>query len=157
MKEIIKILELKIPPPVVAIGIALLMWSVFNSASSAEFLGATHIILVVTLAGIGLSFDLLALGGFLQAKTTINPMKPRVTTSVVTTGVYSVTRNPMYLGLTFSLGAWATYLWLSWALFGPVFFVAYITRFQILPEERILSARFGKEYEAYMKKVRRWL
>jgi len=153
----IKILELKIPPPVVAIGIALLMWSVFNSASSAQFLGTAHMILVATLAGIGLSFDLLALGGFLQAKTTINPMRPRVTSTVVTTGVYRITRNPMYLGLVFFLGAWASYLWLSWALLGPVLFVAYITRFQIMPEERVLSATFGKEYEAYMKKVRRWL
>lgn len=133
------------------------MWNVFNSAGSAEFFGMTHIILVATLAGIGLSFDLLALSGFLQAKTTINPMKPRVTTSVVTTGVYRVTRNPMYLGLTFFLIAWAAYLWAIWALLGPILLIAYLTRFQILPEERVLSAAFGKEYEAYKKKVRRWL
>lgn len=152
-----KSLELKVPPPVLALVIALLMWSVSYLAHSAELIGVTRMVLVAVLAGIGLSLDLWALISFLQVKTTINPMKPRVTSSVVTTGVYRVTRNPMYLGLTFSLSAWATYLWFIVAFLGPVLFIAYINRFQILPEERVLSATFGKEYDAYRQKVRRWL
>lgn len=152
-----KSLELKIPPPVLAIVIAFLMWDVSSRAGTVEFHGIAHMLPVAVLAGVGLSLDLFALIGFLKAKTTINPMKPRVTSAVVTSGVYRISRNPMYLGLAFTLSAWAAYLWNLWAFLGPVVFIAYITRFQILPEERILSAAFGNEYEAFKQKVRRWL
>jgi protein-S-isoprenylcysteine O-methyltransferase Ste14 len=43
------------------------------------------------------------------------------------------------------------------ALVGPLLFVLYITRFQIIPEERVLRARFGAAYEAYLQQVRRWI
>ncbi len=152
-----KSLELKIPPPVLALVIALLMWSASRLTVSTGVFGTTHVLLVTVLAGIGLSLDLLALSIFIRLRTSINPMQPHVASSMVTSGVYRVSRNPMYLGLTFSLSAWAAYLWFVWAFLGPVLFIAYITRFQILPEEKALTAMFGEEYEAYMKKVRRWL
>jgi protein-S-isoprenylcysteine O-methyltransferase Ste14 len=53
--------------------------------------------------------------------------------------------------------AWAAYLSSAWALLGPLGFVLYISRFQIAPEERVLSTLFGAEYTAYQSKVRRWL
>ena len=63
----------------------------------------------------------------------------------------------MYLGLVLLLSAWAVHLQAVWPWARPVAFVAYITRFQILPEERVLRARFGAEYLAYTARVRRWL
>ena len=63
----------------------------------------------------------------------------------------------MYLGLTLLLSAWAVCLQAAWPWTGPVACVAYITRFQILPEERVLRAGFGAEYMAYTEQVRRWL
>ena len=63
----------------------------------------------------------------------------------------------MYLGLLVMLMGWAIYLLNVWAMLGPVIFAVFITRFQIKPEERILSSLFGKEYAEYSSKVRRWL
>ena len=63
----------------------------------------------------------------------------------------------MYLGLFFVLVAWAVFLSSAWALLGPLAFVLYINRFQIEPEERVLSAMFGLDYAAYKSRVRRWL
>lgn len=72
-------------------------------------------------------------------------------------GVYRYTRNPMYLGLTMLLLAWTLYLAVPAALAGPLLFAAYITRFQIIPEERVLAQKFGADYAAYLRKVRQWL
>ncbi len=94
---------------------------------------------------------------FKRARTTINPFKPQNTSSLVTSGIYRLTRNPMYLGLLMVVLGWATFLCSAFALLGPVAFVAYIARFQIVPEERVLSAKFGSGYSEYLARVRRWL
>jgi protein-S-isoprenylcysteine O-methyltransferase Ste14 len=63
----------------------------------------------------------------------------------------------MYVGFLLVLTAWAIFLaHVLPFLFLPVF-VAYMNRFQISPEERALSAKFGDEYEAYKESTRRWL
>lgn len=72
-------------------------------------------------------------------------------------GVYRATRNPMYVGLALLLLAWTVYLGAPLALLGVAAFVAYITRFQIVPEERVLAQKFGPEFGAYRSRVRRWL
>ena len=84
-------------------------------------------------------------------------MKLDTTTTLVRSGVFRLTRNPMYLGLLLILLAWALFLGSGWSLLGPVVFVIYLNRFQILPEERVLAAKFGVEYAAYRKCVRRWI
>jgi protein-S-isoprenylcysteine O-methyltransferase Ste14 len=76
---------------------------------------------------------------------------------MVTMGVYGRTRNPMYLGLIFVLTGWTIYLAAPWAILGPVLLVLFTTRFQIVPEERVLTAKFGSEYTDYQARVRRWL
>ena len=149
-------LELKIPPPIVALSVALAMWSVrllAPSSSAAPVRVAAAVILVL----VAVAFSVSGVLAFGKAKTTKNPMKPEDASSLVVTGVYKITRNPMYLGLCFLLLAWALFLWSPWALLGPLAFVAYISRFQIAPEERILATLFGAEYSAYKARVRRWL
>lgn len=113
--------------------------------------------LAVALGLIGLALDMSGLVAFLRRHTTINPLRPAKTSALVTGGVYRFTRNPMYLGLACLLTAWALWLgaWQSFA--GPLVFVAYITRFQIRPEERALSRLFGVAYSDYIARVRRWL
>jgi protein-S-isoprenylcysteine O-methyltransferase Ste14 len=84
-------------------------------------------------------------------------MKPQKATTVVTTGIYQYTRNPMYLGLFLFLAALAVKLGNPTAMpFLPAF-VAYMNRFQIAPEERILEAQFGDTYTDYKSRVRRWI
>jgi protein-S-isoprenylcysteine O-methyltransferase Ste14 len=53
--------------------------------------------------------------------------------------------------------SWAVHLATPWSIVGPLFFVLYITRLQIVPEERAMAARFGADYLDYKKRVRRWL
>ncbi|MEB0160908.1 isoprenylcysteine carboxylmethyltransferase family protein, partial [Pseudomonas sp. AH2 (2023)] len=91
-----------------------------------------------------------------RSRTTVNPLRPDKAAALVSGGVYRVTRNPMYVGMMLLLVAWAVYLDSAWVLAGPVAFVAYITRFQIAPEERVLRAKFA-DFDAYAARVRRWL
>lgn len=102
----------------------------------------------------------LALGGmaaFRSARTTTNPLRPEAAATIVSSGAYRVSRNPMYLGLLLCLAGWAVYLSHLIALAFPVLFVAYMNRFQILPEERALAEKFGAAYADYKHAVRRWL
>ena len=63
----------------------------------------------------------------------------------------------MYLGLLLTLLAWTVFLSNPVALLFVPLFVLYMNRYQIGPEERVLSSLFGAEYAAYTKKVRRWI
>ena len=150
-------LELKIPPPAVAALIAGAMWGISLVAPLLEMPAFFRIAAAVTIALVGVSFSLAGVISFRRAGTTVNPMKPETTSSLVCSGIYRVSRNPMYVGLLFILVAWAVFLSSAWALLGPLAFVLYINRFQITPEERMLSAMFGAGYSAYKSSVRRWL
>jgi protein-S-isoprenylcysteine O-methyltransferase Ste14 len=150
-------LELKIPPPAVGLLVAVAMgmasrYGVLDVVPPEWRIGAA-----LAVAAIGAAFDVAGIIAFWRAKTTVNPMKPENSAALVSSGVYRITRNPMYVGMAFILLAWAVYLASPWALFGPLAFAAYITRFQIQPEERVLAARFGAEFARYRVRVRRWL
>ena len=150
-------LELKIPPPAVAVLVGLAMWFASRVGPSLELpllaRGITFAVIALAGGAAGLSGNL----AFKRAQTTPNPFKPQNASSLVITGVYRFTRNPMYLGLLLVLLGWATFLCSVFALLGPVAFVAYIARFQIVPEERVLLAKFGAPYSEYLASVRRWL
>ena len=94
---------------------------------------------------------------FLTAHTTVNPTQPGTSSSLVTHGIYRITRNPMYLGFLLWLIAWGIYLENMVGLSGPLFFYWYINRYQIPFEETALKDHFGTTYEMYCKKTRRWL
>lgn len=94
---------------------------------------------------------------FRRMETTVNPLTPEATTTMVTSGIYRFSRNPMYLGFLFVLVGWAIHLsnLLGFA-FLPLF-VWYMNRFQILPEERALASKFYEVFTAYKRSVRRWI
>lgn len=150
-------LELKIPPPLVALLSGGLIWWLAQQLPENWALPFNSLYLAMAIAGVGLAFDLAALLAFVRARTTINPLQPANSRALVTSGVYRYTRNPMYLGLVFVLCGWTLYLgqWLLLPLAGLV--ALYLTRFQIIPEERILIPLFGEEYRTWMRQVRRWL
>ena len=149
-------LELRIPPPAVAAVAALAMWGIaaavpHGTALPARIAGAWII------AALGIAIAVSGVIAFRHARTTINPTKPDASSSLVSGGVFRITRNPMYLGLLLLLFSFAIYLSSVWALPIPVLFAAYIDRFQIAPEERVLSRLFGADYATYKAKVRRWI
>jgi protein-S-isoprenylcysteine O-methyltransferase Ste14 len=109
------------------------------------------------LAFVGLALNILPKRYFRLAGTTVNPLRPTLATRLVTTGIYRYTRNPMYLGHAVILLAWAVYLQnIAAALVIPAFLL-YITRFQILPEERHLAAHFPDSYALFLRQAPRWL
>lgn len=149
--------ELKIPPPLVALVFSAGMWMLAAAPPLLQVPTLIRVFLAAVIAVVGVAIALTGVFSFRRVKTTVNPMKPRSASSLVTSGVYRVTRNPMYLGLLLVLIGWAVYLSSAWALLGVVGFVFYITRFQIQPEEQALAALFSAEYSAYKTRVRRWL
>lgn len=98
----------------------------------------------------------IALTQFLKHKTTVDPHNPSKTEKLITKGIYNYTRNPMYLGMLLLLLAWGLWLGNAFNTLLAAAFVAYMNRFQISAEEAALRVRFGKAYERYLIKVRRW-
>lgn len=150
-------LETKIPPPIVALLVAAAMYAIAQAGGRLPIAHGTGTALTWLFAGIAVPIIALAMFAFVRAKTTINPVTPEEASAVVETGIFAVTRNPMYLGLTLLLVAWAFRLMSPIAFLGPLVFVLYMTRFQIVPEERALSTKFGEAYDDYRRRVRRWI
>jgi protein-S-isoprenylcysteine O-methyltransferase Ste14 len=152
-----RVLELKVPPPIVALVLALLMWLTPAVAGLVQIPYPARVLCAVVLVCIGQSISIAGMVAFRRAKTTVNPIKASLASSLVIRGVYRYTRNPMYVGLLLTLLAWAVFLANPFAVLWVVVYVLYITRFQIIPEERVLASLFGAEYEAYKGRVRRWV
>jgi protein-S-isoprenylcysteine O-methyltransferase Ste14 len=94
---------------------------------------------------------------FWRNETTIDPVDLERASALVTSGVFRYSRNPMYVGFTVALLGWAVCLAAPLALLGPVAFVLFTNRFQIIPEERVMRAKFGQAYDDYRGQVRRWV
>lgn len=148
-------LDTRIPPPILALFTGVCIY--FSRGwlprfeSDALFyagLGCELLAVVVSLS---------AIFAFVRNGTTINPVKRRAATSLVTTGVFALSRNPMYLGLLLFLFGFSLQVNAAGGIPLLFLFVLYLNRFQIVPEERDLLAVFGEEYEEYMKKARRWI
>jgi protein-S-isoprenylcysteine O-methyltransferase Ste14 len=133
------------------------MWAVSRLAPSPSADSLFAIGLAIGLSGLGIAIALAGVAEFRRAQTTVDPTDPAKTSAVVKSGVYRHTRNPMYLGFLLVLAGWAAYLSSLVASVGPLLFVLYMNRFQIGPEERVLEARFGASFEAYLRSVRRWI
>ncbi len=150
-------LELKVPPPLVALAVAGMMWELAKFTLQIELPGSRRHALAGVLFLSGVLFTASAMFTFRRSKTTVNPLKPETATALVSGGPFRVSRNPMYLGLLLVLVGWAVLLGAPWTLAGPVAFVLFIQRFQIIPEERVLAMKFGVAYAQYCARVRRWL
>jgi protein-S-isoprenylcysteine O-methyltransferase Ste14 len=150
-------LEHKVPPPLVVLIVAAGMWPLAGIAPAIPMDNLWRWIAAGGLALCGLFVARSGVQDFGQAKTTINPVTIDAASTLVTTGIFAYTRNPMYLGMTVLLLGWAVFLSGVWTMLGPLLFGLFITRFQILPEERVLARKFDTSYNAYTQKVRRWI
>ena len=149
-------LESKVPPPAVVLVIAVLMWLISRTAPPLHFDVPAHAWLAGVLVSIGFLTGMAGVMTFVHAKTTVDPTKPRAS-SLVTWGVYTFSRNPMYLGGLIMLFGWAIFLSNALALLFLPLYVLYIRSFQIAPEERVLTSLFGQTYVAYQARARWWL
>lgn len=153
-----KSLELKVPPVAQVIVTAAAMAGVSTKVAPAlKFSLKGSAALAMGLGAIGLGSAILGVTQFKKAQTTPNPQALEEVSSLVTSGVYQYSRNPMYVGLVLVLFSWALYLSHFLAFVLLPLFILYMTRFQIQPEERMLAQKFGKAYQTYKAKVRRWV
>lgn len=100
---------------------------------------------------------LLVNAGHLFRKVGTDMIPFRNVSALVTDGAYRYTRNPMYLGMFLLLVGCCLTTGTVAALPVPLVFAAIIEARFIRPEEAVLRAQFGAEFEAYCSKVRRWL
>ena len=150
-------LDHKIPPPVILILCGALAWLLAHFTPGFGVDVPARLPMAAVLVLVGLALDFSGLLSFRKAKTTFNPLTPSRSKVIVQTGLYRFTRNPMYLGMVFELLGLCVFLANPLALVAIAVFVAYITRFQIIPEERLLLEKFGAPYALYTRTVRRWL
>ena len=149
-------LELKVPPLVVLAIVAAFMGLAALAAPAARFPLPARPAMALALATVGIGIAVAGVVSFRIARTTVNPLKPAAASALVTSGVYQLTRNPMYLGALILLLGWAAFLANALGLILVPTFVLYLNRFQILPEERVLAALFAPEFATYCAQVRRW-
>ena len=94
---------------------------------------------------------------FKKQKTTVNPISIENASSLVVSGIFKYSRNPMYLGMSFVLlGLTFKFNVIGGLLFTGIFML-FITVFQIKPEEIAMEKLFDQEWKDYTKNVRRWL
>jgi protein-S-isoprenylcysteine O-methyltransferase Ste14 len=149
-------MKLKIPPPLVTLIFAGACYLLAKYLPVGEFEFFGREILMYSMMGIGLIIMLIALFQFFKKKTTTNPMNPEKASSLVISGIFRYTRNPMYLGMLLFLIAFALKLGNAFNTVIVAGFVYYMNHFQIRGEEEALNKLFGKEYKIYTKATRRW-
>lgn len=108
----------------------------------------------IVFAGAGVCIIVLARREFARFHQPTDPGHP--TSRIVTTGVFSISRNPLYLGcvlILFGIALAFNTLWMLAALLFSFIICHYVL---IVPEEKYLAAKFSDEYKAYTAAVRRW-
>jgi protein-S-isoprenylcysteine O-methyltransferase Ste14 len=151
------LLENKVPPPLVVAILGVSMGVIAWLTPKLELAVTPRFAVGVAVIAVGAGVVVRGARTFWRARTTIDPVNLGRVSAFVTRGIFGFTRNPMYVGFAAMLVGWGISLASPWAMLGPVAFVLFTTRFQIIPEERAMQAKFGEEYDEYRARVRRWL
>lgn len=150
-------LELKVPPDVVVLGVVALMWIASRFGGSLPLQSLPRYLIGATLIVCGLALIFEARAAFSARRTPFGPLHPSRATTLVTGGSYSFSRNPMYLGTGIALLGLGVVFDSAYSVVSSLLYAFYVDRFQIVPEERALAAKFGSEYGKYRSRVRRWV
>tara|TARA_B100000965_G_scaffold165403_1_gene137700 strand:- start:72 stop:518 length:447 start_codon:yes stop_codon:yes gene_type:complete len=145
----------KIPPPIVTLVSGLAIY--FSKNIFPKHHGLILDLFSILFLICGIIIIRTAFLSFKNHQTTINPLNLTKTSSLVNTGVFKYTRNPMYLGMVFILISIALKFNIYGGIIVVLLFFSFITKFQIFPEENAMENLFGKEYKKYKKTTRRWL
>ena len=148
-------METKIPPPIVTLAFGLSIY--FSREMFQAFEARYSFYLGIFLLFLGLFILISAVRLFRKDKTTVNPLSPEQATKLVTDGIFKYSRNPMYLGMAVVLSSIAVFFNLLGGIILIALFCAYITKFQIIPEERAMRDLFSDDFDKYLKETRRWV
>lgn len=144
----------KIPPPVVTLISGLIIFFSKPLFPDQIYYLTNAFSLAFLILGFLVLF--LALISFKKHNTTVNPLQPSKASSLVKSGIFSYSRNPMYLGMLFILIS----ISIKFNFFGGLIviplFIIFITMYQIKPEEDAMHILFDNEFKDYKKQTRRW-
>ncbi|WP_371186652.1 isoprenylcysteine carboxylmethyltransferase family protein [Thalassotalea maritima] len=150
-------LNTKIPPALLLVFAGLLLAMLpNNNLVSEDRLWLTNVIALL-LGALALVIIVVAVIGFRRQQTTIDPRDPRQTTHLINQGIFAYSRNPIYLAFVLLIIAFGLLMNSVWLFIVTPAFTAYLTLWQIIPEEQALKQLFGKAYDDYSQQVRRWL
>lgn len=141
-----------LPPPILCFFIGVVMYVLPKIGQYSRFFYA-----IWFLISLSILIAVVSVWQFYRYDASIDPQQLDKTTQLVTSGIFQITRNPMYLSLLLILMAWALWLGHLLAWSGIIAFVLLMNRFQISREEIYLEKKFGDEYRRYKLKVRRWI
>lgn len=156
MDSVKRLLRCKIPPVFQMAFWSALVWVM----PSRNLLGPypnLHFSLVLGFLIIGAFFSLAGVYEFRRHQTTVHPMEIEKSSSLVQSGIYKWSRNPMYVGFLFFIIAQILYRESYFSIPFCFLYCWYMSCFQIVPEEQALVEKFGPTYEKYKGQVRRWL
>jgi protein-S-isoprenylcysteine O-methyltransferase Ste14 len=156
-EDVMKALELKVPPVALVAIVAVSMWALSRISPSLYFTIPGVAWLSAGIALVGVCIAVLGVLEFRVAKTTVDPRVPDQSANLVVCGVYRHSRNPMYLGFLLVLCGWGLFLANAFSLLLLPAFIIYMNCFQIIPEEQFMSEKFGQSYTNYRSEVRRWV
>ena len=148
-------METKIPPPIVTLVFGLSIYFSRGIFQVVEIKYSFYFGILLLLLGFVILISAVRL--FRKDKTTVNPLSPEQATKLVTDGIFKYSRNPMYLGMALVLGSIAVFFNIIGGIILVALFCAYITKFQIIPEERAMSDLFSDDFDKYTKETRRWV
>lgn len=147
--------SLAVPPPTWLLGTMVLMFGLHCLAPVASLVTGPGRFAGLIPPGFGLGINLLADAALRKAKTPVKPhLKPQ---TLVTWGIFRVTRNPMYLGFVFVVFGVALLLGTVTPFLALPAFAGLLDRTFIRYEERVLAETFGGRWNEYQDRVRRWL
>ncbi len=148
-------LRLRVPPPAYAVLLALLAWGAQAAFDCPTLVGYPWRLVAALPGAAGAALVFWSFSRFRGRRTTVHPFgRP---SALVVDGPYRVTRNPMYVSLTAALLGLALFIGTLPFFLVPLAFFLIMNTVQIPHEERLLAGLFGDEWEAYRRRVRRWL
>ena len=148
-------METKIPPPLVTLVFGMSIYFSREMFPAIEIQYSLYLGIFLLLSGFFILVSAVRL--FRKDETTVNPLSPEQATKLVTDGIFKYSRNPMYLGMAIVLSSIAVFFNLLGGIILIALFCAYITKFQIIPEERAMSDLFSDDFDKYIKETRRWV
>ena len=148
-------METKIPPPIVTLIFGLAIYLSRTIFPEIEIQYSSFFGMILLLLGFFILISAVKL--FRNDKTTVNPLSPEQATKLVTNGIFKHSRNPMYLGMAVILASVAVFFNIIGGIIFMALFCLYITKFQIIPEEKAMKELFAQDFEQYMQATRRWI
>ena len=147
-------METKIPPPLVTLIFGLSIYFSRELFPTIEIKYSFYVGIFLLLLGFLILISAVRL--FRIDQTTVNPLSPKQATKLVTEGIFKFSRNPMYLGMACVLASLAMFFNIIGGIVFIALFCAYITKFQIVPEEKAMLDLFSEDFDQYKQTTRRW-